>query len=73
MNALRIVGVLLIVGGMLGLAYGGFSYSKETAGARIGPLELSVKERQGVSVPVWGSVAFIVLGGVLLVWGRRKP
>ncbi|MBP6764592.1 MAG: hypothetical protein KA141_06330 [Rubrivivax sp.] len=73
MNALRIVGVLLIVGGMLGLAYGGFSYSKETAGARIGPLELSVKERQGVNVPVWGSVAFIVLGGGLLVWGRRKP
>ncbi len=73
MNTLRIVAVLLIVGGALGLAYGSFSYSKEAAGARIGPLELSVKEQKNVNLPVWASVGFIVLGGVLLVWGRSKP
>lgn len=73
MNILKITAVLLIVAGVLGLAYGRFSYSRETAGAKIGPLELSVNETKRVDVPLWASIGAIVVGGGLLVFGRGKP
>ena len=73
MNAVKIAAIVLIVAGVLGLAYGGFSYTKETHEARIGPIELSVKDRQTVNVPVWAGVGAIVIGGVLLLVGSKKP
>lgn len=57
--------------GILGLVYGSFSYTKETHGAKIGPIELSVKDKQTVNVPVWVGVGAIVIGGVLRVFGGR--
>ena len=72
MNALKIAGILLIVAGVLGLVYGGFSYTKETHEAKLGPLELSVQEKQKVNVPVWAGVGAIVLGGGLLLLGSKK-
>jgi hypothetical protein len=72
MNASRIAGIVLIVAGVLGLLYGGFSFTKETHQAKLGPIELSVKEKQTVNVPVWAGIAGIVVGGVLLVFGGRK-
>ncbi len=67
MNALRLVAIALIVAGGLGLAYGSFSYTKETQEARIGPLELTVKDQQTVNIPVWAGVAAIVAGALLLL------
>lgn len=72
MNATRIVGIVLIVAGALGLVAGSFSWTKETQQAKLGPLELTVKERQTVNVPVWAGVAAIVVGGALLLFGSRK-
>jgi TRAP-type C4-dicarboxylate transport system permease small subunit len=72
MNALRMAAIALIVAGCLGLAYGSFSYTKNTQEAKLGPLELSVKEKQTVNVPVWGSIGAILIGGVLLIAGGRK-
>jgi uncharacterized membrane protein len=72
MNAVKIAAILLIVAGVLGLAYGGFSYTKATHEAKIGPIELSVNERQTVNVPVWAGVGAILIGGALLVFGGRK-
>ncbi len=72
MNTIKIAAILLIIAGVLGLAYGGFSYTKETHEAKIGPIELSVKEQQTVNVPVWAGVGAIVIGGALLVFGGRK-
>ena len=72
MNAVKIAGIALIVAGVLALAYGGFSYTKETHQAKLGPIELSVKEQQTVNVPVWAGVGAIVIGGVLLVFGSKK-
>ncbi len=72
MNAVKIAAILLIIAGVLGLAYGGFSYTKATHEAKIGPIELSVNERQTVSVPVWAGVGAILIGGALLVFGGRK-
>jgi len=66
MNPLKIVAILLIVAGIIALVYGGFTYTKETHDAKIGPLELSVKDKETVNIPVWAGVGAIVLGGVLL-------
>jgi multidrug transporter EmrE-like cation transporter len=66
MNAIKLAAIALIMVGVLGLAYGSFSYTKETQEARIGPLELTVKEQQTVNIPVWAGVAAILAGAVLL-------
>ncbi len=72
MNTVKVVGILLIVAGVLGLVFTSFSFTKETHEAKLGPIELSVKEKQTVNIPVWASVAAIVVGGALLVAGGRK-
>ena len=72
MNTVKIVAIALIVAGVLGLVYGSFSYTKETHGVKLGPVELSVKEKETVNVPVWAGVGAIVVGGLLLVFGGRK-
>jgi hypothetical protein len=70
MNAIRMAAIALIVAGVFGLAYGGFSYTKDTQQAKIGPIELSVTEKQTVNVPIWAGVAAIVAGGALLLFGQ---
>lgn len=72
MNSVKIAAIVLIVAGALGLAYGSFSYTKETHEAKLGSIELSVKEKQTVNVPVWAGVGAIVVGGVLLLFGSNK-
>jgi TRAP-type C4-dicarboxylate transport system permease small subunit len=67
MGAQKIAGIVLIVAGALALAYGGFSYTKDTHQADVGPLHLSVAETERVNIPVWAGVGALVLGGVLLV------
>jgi len=72
MNSVRIVAVVLIVAGVLGLAYGGFTYTRDTHEATVGPIKLSITEKETINVPVWAGVGAIVIGGVLLVLGGRK-
>lgn len=71
MNSSKLIGVVLIAAGCLGLIYGGFSYTKETTGLKLGPIELKVQERKTVNVPLILSGAGIVLGVFLLVMGRK--
>jgi hypothetical protein len=72
MSSTKIIAIVLIVAGVLGLAYGKFSYTKETHDAKVGPLELSVKDKETVNVPVWAGVGAIVIGaGILLAGGKR--
>ncbi len=72
MNATRLLGIALIVAGVLGLVYGGFSYTKDTTALKLGPIELSVKEKETVNVPVWVGIGAIIVGGVLLIVGGKK-
>lgn len=72
MNAIRIVAIALIVAGVLGLAYGSFSFTKETHQAKVGPIELSVKEKQSIDVPTWAGIGAIVAGVVLLIVGGKS-
>lgn len=71
MNAVKIAAIVLIGAGILGLMYGSFSYTKETHETTLGPLKLSVAEKQTVNVPVWAGVGAIVIGGVLLLFGNK--
>jgi drug/metabolite transporter (DMT)-like permease len=72
MNAAKLVGIVLIVAGVLGLVYGSFSYTKDTEAVKLGPLELSVKQKETVNVPVWAGIGAIVVGAALLVLGGKK-
>jgi len=68
----RIVGVLLIAAGALGLAYGEFSFTREKHQANIAGIELSLKEKDTVQVPAWAAGGCIAAGTLLLLLGRRK-
>ena len=72
MNSVKIVAIVLMIAGVLGLVYGGFSYTKSTQEAKIGPLELTVQDKHTVNVPVWAGVGAVLVGGVLLVFSNRK-
>jgi drug/metabolite transporter (DMT)-like permease len=72
MSSTKIIAIVLIVAGALGLAYGKFSYTKESHDAKVGPIELSVKDKETVNIPQWAGIGAIVIGaGLLLVGGRR--
>ena len=72
MNSMKILGIALIAGGILGLVYGGFTYTKETHETKIGPLVLSITDKETVNVPIWVGVGAIVIGGLILGFGNRK-
>ncbi|MEX1311964.1 MAG: hypothetical protein AB1Z65_16190 [Candidatus Sulfomarinibacteraceae bacterium] len=71
MSALKIVAILLIAAGTIGLVYGGITYTKSTHDTKIGPLELSITDKETVNVPVWAGVGAIVVGGALLLVPRK--
>jgi hypothetical protein len=72
MSTTKIIGILLIMAGVLGLIYGGFSYTKETHTAQLGPLQLKVQEKETIMVPVIASVGALALGLFLIVAGKNK-
>ena len=67
MSAMRMAAIVLIIAGLLGLAYGSFSYTKETHETKIGPVEIAVKDKEIVNIPIWAGVGAIVIGGLLLM------
>jgi len=73
MSVVKIVAIALIVLGALGLVYGSFSYTKETHNVKLGPIEFSITDKETVNVPVWVGVGAMVVGGLLLFFGGRKP
>lgn len=66
------IGLGLIVLGVLALAYGGFTYTKKTDTAKIGPLEISVKDKETVNIPIWAGIGAIVVGAGVLAMGGKK-
>ena len=72
MNVVKILAIVLIVAGVLESVYGSFGYTKKTHEAKLGPIELSIKDKQTVNVPAWAGVGGIVVGGALLLFSRKK-
>jgi len=70
MNPQQLIGIALIVAGALALAYGGFTYTRATHTADLGPIQLEMKERESVNVPIWAGIGLIVIGGVLVLIRR---
>ena len=72
MNSLKVTAIILIVAGVLALAYGGFSYTRDTHDADLGPIHMSIKDKERVNIPMWAGVGAVALGGVLLVVGLKR-
>ena len=72
MQPIKLIAIVLLVAGIVGLAYGGFSYTKDSEKAKIGPISLTVKDREHVNIPVWAGVLLVVVGGALLVVPMKK-
>jgi hypothetical protein len=71
MTATRIFALVLVLGGIAALVYGGFSFTKETHDAKLGPIEVSVEEKETVNIPTWAGVGAIVIGAALLLVPRK--
>jgi hypothetical protein len=72
MSTLKIVAIALIAGGILGLAYGGFTYTQETHEVNVGSLSLSVDDKRRVNIPVWAGVGMLIAGGLLYAGGSKR-
>lgn len=72
MKAFQVAAIILIVLGVLALAYGGFTYTSETHEANLGPISVAVDEKKRVNVPIWAGAGAIVAGGLLLLFGARR-
>ena len=72
MNPVKLAALMLIAAGIFALVYGSFSFTKATHDIKLGPLEMSVNEKQTVNLPVWAGIGAIVIGGLLLVSGNKK-
>ena len=72
MSSIKLAGVALIVAGVLGLVYGSFTFTKDVHEAKLGPIDIAVKDKQTVNVPVWAGVGAIAIGGVLLLLGNKR-
>jgi len=72
MNAVKVAGILLVVIGLAGFFTGGFSFTKDTTAAKIGPIELTVQEKESVNIPQWLSLGAVALGAVVLVFGFKR-
>jgi hypothetical protein len=71
MNSTKLLAIVLIVAGVLSLAYGGFSYTRDTHEAKIGPIEMTIQDKRRVNIPLWAGVVVLVAGGALLTFGAR--
>jgi hypothetical protein len=72
MSGTKLIGIVLLTAGVLALVYGGFSYTKDSSSMKLGPVELSVKEKETVNIPMWAGIAAIVVGGALLAFGGKR-
>ncbi len=66
MKGTKLLGLVLLALGILSLAYGGFSYTKDTDKVNLGPIHVEVKDKERVNIPLWAGVGVAILGGVLL-------
>lgn len=69
---LRLAAVLIVIGGVLGLVYGSFTYTKETRETKVGPIDLSIKEKETINVPLWAGAGAIAFGSLILLFGNKR-
>jgi drug/metabolite transporter (DMT)-like permease len=72
MSTTKILGIVLLVGGILGLAYGGFTYTKSSSEVDLGIVAVEVQEQEHVNIPLWVGIGLAVAGGALLLVPSSK-
>ena len=72
MNGAKLAAVILIIAGVLALAFGGFTYTKKTEEVKLGPIELTVKDKETVNIPIWLGAGALIAGVLLLVVRTKK-
>ena len=72
MDAIKILAIVLIVAGVLALVYGGFSYISDSHTTKLGPIKLTVQDKERVHIPIWAGVVAIAVGSALLLFGGKK-
>lgn len=72
MNGIKLAAVILIVLGGIALAIGSFSYTKQAEQVKLGPIELSVQQKETVNLPVWLGAGVLIAGVLLLLGANRK-
>lgn len=70
MNPIRILAVVLVLAGVLGLVYGGITYTKQSHDLKLGNLELSVKDKSTFNIPVWVGAGAVAAGALMLFMRR---
>lgn len=71
MSGTRLLGLILIIGGVLAVGLGGFTYTKDTKEVKLGPVELSLQQKETINIPLWAGIAAVVGGGLLLAFARK--
>ena len=72
MNGVKLAALVLIIAGVLALAFGGFTYTKKTEEVKLGPIELTVKDKETVNIPIWLGAGALIAGVLLLVVRTKK-
>jgi uncharacterized membrane protein HdeD (DUF308 family) len=72
MTPIRIAGIVLLIAGLAALIVPRFTYTEETHDAEIGPISVSVDEKETVAIPTWAGIGAIVAGIALVAVGRRR-
>ncbi len=69
---LRLIGLVLLVAGLAGLAIGTFEYSRMKDVVKVGPIEVQAKDKEKVTIPPLAAGGVAAAGLVLVLAGRRK-
>jgi hypothetical protein len=73
MKAATVVGILLIVLGIIGFAWGGISFTHQKKDANIGPIQLSHKETNTLPIsPILSGVSLVAGIGLIVVGARSR-
>jgi len=69
---MRLIGIVLIVLGVVGLVAGGISYTRQRETVSVGPVSVAVRKRETIPIPpLLGGLALIAGIGLLVAQRRR--
>jgi hypothetical protein len=67
----KMIAIGLLAAGILALVYGGFTYTKQTHEAKVGPLQINITEDKHLNVPIWAGLGLVIVGAGVFVVGKK--
>ena len=68
---MKALGIVVMIAGVLALAYGGFSWTTHKKAIDMGPIQVERTQQHSVFLPPLVGIGALVIGGVLVFAGRR--